>query len=314
MTTLPAASHGREEGSFGRIARDFTATSALFYALSLIMAWLKSLTGDAAWAAWYGGFLLVLPFIAVYFVGPIYLLVFGFFLKRPGMILPPFLLIAAVIIIPLESRARREAILQSYATINLEPMRERHTMIAFDGTVLICDRDWNCQKRALALSSHQIATRLSPAAPWNVFRRGQHEECQSGDTAGSAAEFLHLGYVGTCAIATSERNLGNALILREYLTPDVSRPWNATYPLQEELAALGLIGHVTEISEQIDGHETMLGRHISGRLASPLPLGLQPYDFFSNRAIDMGPKFDLSALAADALDIPLTEFRRPRPR
>jgi hypothetical protein len=239
---------------------------------------------------------------ATFASAPIVAMFYGIYRRRPGFIVGPVLLGAALAAMLLDSSRSQDAMVEGLVAPELAAAIRTYPMLAVDGPGC----DFACLSdisKVIATTNSAFAVRASDGK-WTVSRRADGAACNADANAVSALNFIRDGYVGLCAVETTEQQIGDALIYRKREVSD-SRP-------AEDLVTFR--GAVSEVLERIDGREYLLARHLRGHHVRMMPGVFVLIDSAAvERAIDKGQPLDRERVIAWALQIPIEQLKAPGP-
>ena len=246
--------------------------------------------------AWHGEVWLL------YGIPPGIVLIAGLLLRRSGVIAGPALLIGGFFLAIVGVQTHQQIMLREFAPEKIEAAAGAHSMVALEGPAVAEDQKVEegppcgvlC-RRVIATSPYAFAKRTSSQL-WTVHRRAW--DCQSDDLARSTLSFLFDGYIGVCAVETTQTEMTDALLYRAGVLTDEMRARLRAIPNSSTL----------EIVERTNGENRVLGRQFIGGLFhwAPLPLAY-PSDRLADNAWS-GPALGRRAFVAWALNVPLAEL------
>lgn len=244
--------------------------------------------------------IIFLPFLP--YVGVIATILYGSIRSRPGFVVGALLLAGASFLIGTVQRLSDRYEMARLATATLTPASRTHEVIAIQGKSTACDA---ACRHIVATTPFALAMKEDQSKHWVIWRRAEGDICTNDEHAKSTLEFLLLGYPGICAVKSSEQDISDAIVFRER---SVSQHWPAP-----DLPP-NFTGRIYEISERIGGHESLLGRQLTGGLESRLPPAVAG---FGGRlpgadAIDVGPRIDYDDFLAAASGISSRQLREQR--
>jgi hypothetical protein len=253
-----------------------------------------------------GVFFLVMPLIILVpflpYAGVIATILYGLFRFRPGFIVGALLLAGTSFLLATLQRQWDRDEITHLATATLALASKAHDVIAVQGRSTECDVE--C-RNIVATRPFAAAMKADRSKQWVIWRRAEGEVCASDEHAKSALEFLLLGYPGMCAVKSSAQDIPDAMMFRER---SVSDHWPAPG------LPPNFTGKVYEISERTGGVERLLGRRLTGGLASRLPLAVAGFDrrYPLSDAINVGPQIEYNDFLAAASGISSAQLHEQR--
>ena len=229
----------------------------------------------------------VTPFIAVPLVGVI---VTG----RPGFVIGPILIAAAVYGFISQTMKQRHDFFAALTSVTSAPVRADHKLLAIEDFA-DSDRCFETCIKVLATSDHTVAQKknLDRDDSWFLYTRAEGPPCFLRENAKLALDFLLHGFPGICATVKRVADFDDGNFLR------VQGIWKPlSFPS-------GFIGNSYEHFERIDGQDRLLARYIKGSFPPTRE------SLFLTSAIDAGPPIDNASFFANALGIDVDALGKP---
>lgn len=236
-----------------------------------------------------------LVMLALPFIGPAVIVIYGLIRQRFGVALGPVLLFAAIpavsnLFITIDKENANSAI--------VELTRPTHA----DQGVLILDiPNETCDSiclQILAQSEYEVIIGDTS------FKRAAPSDCLGLPFLGSTLDFIAHGYADVCASTRASKEADTALVIRE-ISASRRQPYS-------ELPSI-FDGTVYELHERESGSDRLLGRWITGGVGARLPeFLLYPARIFGSRLVaTVGTKFSRSDFYSAALGMNISAAAVP---